>query len=193
MDRLGDGRKLRRGSIKPSSHTPTVCCYYDIGDTLRALMKIGLNLIAALCPNTPVDHESFALPVRVIRGPVQILPPALVAGGFVHSEDVEAIKGNANEHTFRLMYVDGTWHVFSCFFGGDIGAYVQVPGPNREEWNCADIVAPINSKDWRHSTRRTLPMMNKVRIEWRDVSKVIPCFKTQYSAALMRVEKVRKK
>ena len=59
MDKLGDGRKLNRGRVKPGSHTPSLCCYFDVASTLRALMKIGLNLIADQCPNTPVNEESF--------------------------------------------------------------------------------------------------------------------------------------
>src|SRR5205823_3094379 len=55
--------------------------FFDMGETLRALMKMGLNLIAAYCPKTPVNHESFAHSIRVIKGEVQIPLPVLEANG----------------------------------------------------------------------------------------------------------------
>jgi hypothetical protein len=193
MDKLDDGRKLSRRITKRGSHTPSVCCYFDVADTLRALMKIGLNLIAAYCPNTPVNAESFGLVKTIIKGPVQLMPRHFEKGGFIHSEDVQAIKGAANEHSFRLIYADGAWRIFSCFFGGDIGAYVRLPGPNGEDWNYADIVATIKSKDWRVRTSRILPPMNNVHIEWDDATKIIPCFKTQYSVSTIHAELVPQK
>lgn len=193
MDKLGDGRKLNRVTMKLGSHTPSLCCYFDVADTLRALMKIGLNLIAAYCPNTPVNAESFGLVKTVIKGPVQVWPAAFNKGGFVYAEDVQPIKGAANEHTFRLMYADSAWSIVSSFFGGDIGAYVRLPGPNGEDWNSADIVAPINSKTWRLTTSRILPPMKSVHIEWGDAKKIIPCFKTQYSVSIRRAELVPQK
>ncbi len=192
MDRLGEGRQLRNASIARGTHTPTVSCCYSIGDTLRALMKIALNLIAAYCRKTPVNYEAFASPIRAIRGQGDIPLLVLLQNGFVHAEDIEEIKGKEDEHTFRLVHMDDVWHVFPSFFGGSIGAYVRIPGPNCEEWNCADIVAPIRSKNWSITTRRTLPVM-KVHVEWRDPAKVIPCFKTQYSEAMVVAELARRK
>lgn len=65
---LNVGRQLKKWTHQPGSHYPTICFFFDIGDTIRALMKLGLNLIAAHCPNTPVNRESFAGAIRIIRG-----------------------------------------------------------------------------------------------------------------------------
>jgi hypothetical protein len=149
MPNLGDGRQFNRWGVKPGSHYTTISFFFDIGDTVRALMKMGLNLVAAFCPNTPVDRESFGQGVRIILGEAGSIPRAVfLSNGFVRPEDVEAIKADGKAHSFRLVHIDQTWHIYSSFFGGRIGSYVRVPGPNREPWRCADIVAPLGSKDW---------------------------------------------
>jgi hypothetical protein len=156
-------------------------------------MKLGLNLIAAHCPNTPLDHESFAHVIRVIRGEAgQIPPPVFELNGFTHAEDLQATKAPANAHSFRLVFMNSKWHVFSSFFGGKIGAYVRGPGVNLESWICADIIAPLKSKEWKVTTSSILPVM-KVRVEWNDSKVVVPSFKLQNSTSSIRVEQVRKK
>jgi hypothetical protein len=129
LSKLDAVQPLKNWSQKIGSRYPTFSFYFDVGDSLRGLMKIGLNLIAAYCPNTPVSPEAFGDPIRVILGQVPIPPAVMVQNGFVHAEDVACIKGNANEHSFRLAHVRGVWHVYFCFFGGGVGAYVRIPGP----------------------------------------------------------------
>jgi hypothetical protein len=189
LSKLDDGRQLRGWLHKPGSHTPTVCCFFDAGDTLRALMKIGLNLIAAYCPNTPVNHKTFVHAIRMIKGIVPIRRQDLEANGFVHASDVREINGGANEHSFRLIHLGKVWHVYSSFFGGSIGAYVRVPGPSNETWNRADIVAPIQSKDWRIATSPIIAVL-KPHVEWRNSAKVTPSLKMQKSVSMTRVETV---
>jgi hypothetical protein len=155
-------------------------------------MKIGLNLIAAFCPNTPVNHRTFAPAIGVIRGQIQITQPMLLANGFVYAKDVQEISRSVKEHSFRLVHLDGAWHVFSSFFGGSIGAYVALAGPNKEEWSRADIVAPIKSKDWTVSLSRILPIM-KHRVEWRNSEEVMPFVKMQKYVTMLRAELVRRK
>jgi hypothetical protein len=43
-------------SHKTGSAKPAICFYFDIEVTIRAIMKLGLNLIAAVCSNTPVNE-----------------------------------------------------------------------------------------------------------------------------------------
>lgn len=193
LPNLNDGSQLKKWAHKPGSRYPTICFFFDMGDTMRALMKLGLNLIAAHCPNTPVNHESFAGAMRVIRGEAgQISLRVMMSNGFVHAEDVQAIKAAGNAHSFRLVHMDGKWHVFSSFFGGQVGSYVRVPGPNHEVWRCADIVAPLGSKVWRVRTSSILPYM-KVRVEWNDGRVVTPSFKLQNTVSSVSVELVKKR
>jgi hypothetical protein len=156
-------------------------------------MKLGLNLVAAHCPSTPVDPDSFAFATRVIRDEAGQIPlQVLLPNGFVHAEDVQAISAPGNAHSFRLLHIDGKWHVFSSFFGGKIGAYVRVPGPNHEAWRCADIVAPLWSKAW---TVNTSPILRhtQVRVEWSGGGLVTPSLKRQGGFSSLSVEVVKKK
>jgi len=192
LSKLNSEQHYKGWSQKIGSRYPTISLFFDIGETLRGLMKIGLNLVAAYCPNTPVNHETFADAIRVIRGEVQIPPHVLAANGFVHAEDVQGISGAANEHAFRLMHTGQVWHVYSSFFGGRIGAHVRLPGPNHEEWRCANIVAPMKSKDWTIGTSPILQAL-KTRVEWNDSRTVTPSLKFQRTVSSMRVDVVRKK
>jgi hypothetical protein len=193
LPNLTDGRELNKWTHKPGSHYPTICFFFDIGDTMRALMKLGLNLVAAYCPNTPVNHVTFASAIRIIRGLAGQIPPRVFRqNGFVHPEDVQAIHAAGNAHSFRLVHMDQTWHVFSSFFGGRVGSYVRVPGPNQEKWRCADIVAPLRSKRWSLETSSILPHM-KVRVEWSDGRVVTPSLKLQNTVSSVNIELVRKK
>jgi hypothetical protein len=192
LSKLAEGRQSNGWSQTLGSHTPTICCFFDAGDALRALMKIGLNLIAAYCPNTPIDRGSFGKVIRVIRGHVPVSHRMIQANGFVHAEDIRGISGAAHEHSFRLIHVDHVWHVYSSFFGGSIGAYVRLPGPSYENWNCADIVAPIKSKSWTFTPSRILPIM-RTHIEWRNTEQVTPTLKVQNSQCFLRTEIERRK
>src|SRR5262249_17493576 len=158
------------------SHTPTICCYFDAGEIIRALMKIGLNLIAGFCLNTPVNRETFGRAIRLIRGDVAITHQMVRTNGFIYAEDVRVIKGAENDNSFRLIHLDGTWHIFFSFFGGSIGAYVKVPGPSHEEWKCADIVAPMKSKGWTCKRTLVLPLMQP-HVQWRNSERVMPSVK----------------
>jgi hypothetical protein len=187
LSQLGEGRELKGWTQKRSSYKPTISIFFNIGDALRALMKIGLNLIAAYCPNSPVDHAHFAHSIQAITGGIPIPPRFMAGNGFVHADDVRDIRGNQNEHSFRLVYISPIWHVFSSFFGGRIGSYVRLMGPNYEGWNCADIVAPINSKAWTIRTSRILPAM-KVHVEWNDSRALTPSFQLQQSVSALRID-----
>jgi hypothetical protein len=192
MSKLDESRKFDNWSHNRGSHWPTLACYFDFAETLRALMKIGLNLIAGYCDKTPVDHVTFARAVSIIRGEMQIRPEALQLIGFVHAEDVQCIRAGENDHSFRLMHIDGEWQVYSSFFGGRAGAFVRIPGPNHEDWNCADIVAPIGSKVWEFNPSPILqPLM--VRVAWQGSGALTPSVKLQRSASSIRVEVQRRK
>lgn len=191
LSNLTDGSRLKRWSHKPGSRFPTICFFFDIADTMRALMKMGLNLIAAYCPNTPVNHNSFQSATRIILSRGEIPRGVLAANGFAHAEDIQFIKAPEKAHSFRLVHLDH-WHVYSSFFGGRIGAYVRVPGPNHETWKCADIVAPLNSKDWSVKTSPILPLLKRVRIQWHDSTVVTPSFKLQNSVSSISIEHVKR-
>ena len=189
---LSDEIRLRNWIHSRGSHYPTLCVFFDIADTLRALMKLGVNLIAAHCPNTPVNRQSFLSAIRVIRGEAGQIPPrVMMSNGFIHAEDIPDIKATGREHSFRLVHVEGVWHIYSSFFGGQIGSYVCLPGPNHEDWRCAEIVAPLGSKGWTVRRSPILPYMKRVRVVWKDGMSVMPSVKLQKCVSSLRLEQKR--
>jgi hypothetical protein len=183
---LGDQRFRARKQVM-GSPVPTISCHFDVGDTLRALMKIGVNFLAAYCKKTPVNPDTFRQAIRLIRGEVHAPPQLLMSNGFVRAEDIKVIKGEKGAHTFRLVYLDRRWLVYSSFFGGRLGAVVHFPGPNKEEWNTADITAPIGRKDWTVTTSAIIQPL-RVRIEWNDSARLCPSLRIHNANSDMRIE-----
>jgi hypothetical protein len=103
-----------------------------------------LNLVAAYCDNTNVSFDSYRNIIQVVRGEAQIGESDLNQNGFVYFGDFAEIS-QPDAHAFRLLYLNGWWHIHAAFFGGSIASFVKFPGPNNESWNCADIVAPLRS------------------------------------------------
>src|SRR5207249_1379860 len=131
------------------------------------------------CSNTPVNCQSFRAVTRLILGKAHPQPMLIAGNGFVHAEGIQEIA-QPGCHSFRLTYLDNKWLVYSSFFGGRIGSSVSFPGPNHEDWNTMDIVAPIHSKDWTKTTTKLYRPM-RVRIEWSDSTAICPSLKLQYA------------
>jgi hypothetical protein len=183
--------RAQKRSRQLGSHAPTVSIFYDVGATLRGLMKIGLNLVAAVCGNTPVDQSTFLQVIRLIRGDMQVTPPLLQRCGFVRPEAVACIAA-AGSHSFQLTHAGGHWHVYSSFFGGRIASYVMFPGPNKEDWRTANVVAPVKSKDWRVTTSRIAQPMG-VNVEWRESAKIVPTIQLLNPVSELQVSVVRRR
>src|SRR5262249_26479967 len=116
-----------RMTVGLGSELPCFRCYYDADKVLRALLKIAVNLLAALCPTTPVNRDAFQDVIRVILGEVPVLPVMIGQNGFVCASDIEPLKAEGNAHSFRLVHLAGAWQVYFSFFGGRLGAFVQFP------------------------------------------------------------------
>jgi hypothetical protein len=189
---LKDGRDIKGWVNKPGSRQPSVCYSFDIGMTLRAMIKIGLNLVAAFCRTTVVNRETFSAAMRIIRGEMQVNRPVIAGNGFAFVEDIRDISAEGNDHAFRLTHMNSAWHVFASYFGGKIGSYVGFPGPNQEEWRSAQIVAPLKSKNW---TIQTSPLLTAkhVRIGWRGSSDITPTMKLRNAFASLEVNVVEER
>jgi hypothetical protein len=187
MDKLSERREYENWSTTPGSRIPNFCTFYDIGDCIRGLMKTALNLIAAHCPNTVINHTTFNQVMRLILGEGHLHQSSIYRMGFVRAHDVEPINDSAGGHSFRLIHDNGHWFVFSSFFGGSVGTMVFFSGPNGEKWRCADIVAPIGSQKW---TFKKLPLIQPLsyKIQLAGSAEIMPSFKLQHSASSIRVE-----
>jgi hypothetical protein len=189
MSNLRENREYKKWTQKLGSHYPTFGAFFDIGETLRALVKMGLNLLAAHCTNTVITQDTFDWAIRLIRGEIDVTPELFKRMGFVAAADTAQIADGAGGHSFRLWHVNGIWGVFSSFFGGKVGSFVYFPGPNHEAWSCADIVAPLKTNQWTFTPKETVQPIG-FQIRWRNGAEITPSVKLQRSVSRMRVDVV---
>jgi len=189
LDNWNSSRRIRRFGVGLGSKMPSLRCSYELGAVMRALTKMGVNLLAAFCPNTPVDRDGFTGVMQIVLGEIPLQPALMGINGFVHASDIEPINAANAAHSFRLLHMGGKWRIYSSFFGGRVGSRVRFPGPNGESWNCADVVAPLKSKNWTIKTSRLLQPL-QVRVEWQDPPKIIPSVEMLNVQSQMRVVSV---
>lgn len=179
------GPKEHKWRQKPSSNRPTIRLFFDTGCTVRALMKIGLNLLAAHCRSMPINRSTFDRAMRLIMRETELNGNVIFEMGFVNPKHFAPIAKEGC-HTFRLLHADNMWRLHSSFFGGRMCTYACFPGPNRENWVCLDVVAPIKSTkwEWRSST-----IYQPLDIELRlDASAELLNCRSELSRSEIRVE-----
>jgi hypothetical protein len=160
LSKLHRQRRSQKFTEFQGSHTPTICFFFDVNKTIRGLLKMGLNLVAAVCENTPIGPDSFPEVIGVIRDSSPVTPELVARCGFVqHGNVVTCIAAPNRGHSFLITYGAGRWHVHSSFFGGRMGAYVYFPGPHKESWATMRIVAPLGSKDWTFTPSQLAQVM----------------------------------
>jgi hypothetical protein len=155
----------------------------------RAFAKIAINLLAAFCPNTLVNRDTFGPVIRRIVGESYVQPQLLRAVGFVRAEGIRRISVKS-AHTFRLLYHSGQWNTLMSFFGGRIGAFIAFPGPNGESWNSADIVMPLREGDYRIQTSKFVEPF-RVQVETGDMTKIAPSVEVINAEVTSVVRQVR--
>jgi hypothetical protein len=170
------------------SRRSTVSVYFDLGLTVRALMKIAVNLLASYCSHTAVNCDTFRAVTRFVLGRSHPQPLHVAPNGFVHAEDVAELA-KPDSHSFRITYLEGQWIVYSCFFAGQLGAVVSFPGPNMEQWNTMEIAAPIRSKHWTVTTSKLcLPL--RVHVSWSNSKAITPSLKMLYRESALLVQRM---
>ena len=145
---------------------------YWVDQVLRALVKIGINLLAFYCQRTVVSRDTFPAAVAYVLGqaPLGLLQDE--CGPVVHG-DMDHLQCPKGAHRFRLTH-DQTWALDCAFFGGRVGATVCFPGPNCEGWRTADVTAYYAvQRKWEFDTLQLILPRN-VRIEWADWRRVAP-------------------
>ena len=175
LDNWNPTTSFQRYEVGIGSHLPALRCFYDATKVFRGLAKIALNILSEYCPNTPVslDGNGFRDVISVVKGEVDVTPKLFRANGFIYASDIAPIKADHGGHSFRLVHIDGIWHIFSSFFGGKAGSFLRFPGPNCEPWSQADIQAPLRSANWIVTTSKIIqPLV--VRVEWEDTARIIP-------------------
>lgn len=174
---------IRLGSSRPAFHLR-----YEAVAVLRSLVKMGINLLRwkDVCTETEVDRDHFPAAVRLVTGEQAVSNRAFKNTGFVYADDLRPLECPKDHHKFRLQYDRGIWRIWFAFFSGRIGAFVRFPGPSRESWCTADVRVPIGSRDWSvHKSPILQPIC--VRIEWKELQKVIPSVPMENTRAEMTV------
>jgi hypothetical protein len=178
LGNIASWKPFQNAHVREGAKVGRFSIYFDRVSAMRGMMKIGLNLIAAYCRRTPVNFRTFNPVARLIKGDDENEHQLLEQSGFVKAEAIQSIAVSG-AHTFRLIYKNpqtigepGTWTVYQSYFGGRIGAIVNFPGPNKEEWNTLDIVAPIGSRDWQTQEHSLiLPLVCATEV---DSAKIMP-------------------
>ncbi len=153
LDNWNPTLAFRHLKIGMGSHRPEIRFLYEITKTLRGLAKVALNVLAKCCQQTPVDAQHFPDAVAIILGQS---PTAMLQGGFVRPSEIESIGRQHSAHSFRLVHMDGHWHIYSSFFGGRAGSFMRFNGPNYERWRTMDVEAPLRSAGWLYRRSRIL-------------------------------------
>lgn len=149
---------------------------FDVSLVLRALTKIGINLLADVCTNTIVDRFSFREAVRFVKYGISRNSRRMIARyGFVRHGDLKLLNCAPNFHKFRLVHFGAShlWAVYSSFFGGDINTMVEFEGPSDERWSTVDITVPLNSKEWKIRKYQEVKDL-QVRACLEDIDAILP-------------------
>jgi hypothetical protein len=102
LDGLSETESFRNWKLTQGSFTPRISFTFNVGHTIRGLMKIAVNLVAACCPNTPVSPRTFEAAIRLIQGEMQISPELISTNGFVAATGIQNIKAQIEPIHFAL-------------------------------------------------------------------------------------------
>jgi len=131
--------------VRLGSDLPVVRNRWEHVSLVRALTKIGLNLVYDTVDRTDVNSATFAAATGFVRKGTGPTPRFLRSCGFVRVGDLEFLQHGTGGHAFRLVHDGRLWKVMLSFFGGKVEAFVQFPGPCNERWTCAQGSTPLKS------------------------------------------------
>ncbi len=136
------------------SKSPVQNQSYIASAVIRALTKIGINLLIHVCKKTVIDRHSFSESMNRIRYGIRLhnKEVCLLKNGFVPFEDMQSLNCPTGCHKFRLIYYPASylWVLYCSFFGGDINAKVEFIGQSQEEWTSIDRTVPLQSANWKY-------------------------------------------
>lgn len=180
LSKLKPWPTVKQNRTISGSKRPHICVYFDIMLILRALVKIGINLLAAYSERTEVSHRSFSWATSFVLGHSSPRPEYSHQNGFVIAEDAASIASNKMSHCFRLTHDVGLWTLYCSFFGGRVGAIVRFPGPNSESWRGLHVEFPLDANE--PNIHRS-PIISNLhwRVEWNDQRKIIPDLRIQHA------------
>ena len=181
IDQWDSGKSFKRFEVQLGSHLPAVRRYWDLVKIVRALTKMGINLLHDTCDHTIVNRETFSKAIAFVLGEFEVQPSNAMfrQSGFIRPADLDGLHRDDGGHFFRLVHDGGCWRLWSSLFGGRVCSTVRFPGPSYETWTTADIGTPLVSSDrdvsgeWRVSHYASL-LPIRTHVEWTDPKRVIP-------------------
>lgn len=178
LDRWGASESFDQKYSVLGSPLPVFKLHYEAVALLRALVKIGINLLSHICEKTEVNHRTFGNAVQFVMGAADLSVKRLHEFGFTYAADVSALRCPSDAHQFRLIYDArrGMWALYCAFFSGKLGAFICFPGTSREDWSTVDVIVPLGSPKWQIDKTVILQPL-KFRVEWKDLTKVIPALR----------------
>lgn len=156
---------------------------------LRALVKMGVNMLAHTCSKTVVCRETFRDAIEFITG-VSYCGPEPATSGFVLNEAVADLECPPASHKLRLTHECGFWHVDAAYFGGRIGTTVTFPGPCYEDWRTVEVTVPLHSKQWKREVFKTI-RPRTMNVEWNAWNRVIPSVPMKNIVSTLRFEVIK--
>ena len=186
LSTLGNGKPINHWRHKPSSRTQALATFFDLGMTTRALIKIGVNLLAYTCRHTDVSRDTFPEAVRLVLGETEAGPPHFASNGFISADSVKPFA-RPGCHSFQLAHGRGMWRVHFSFFGGRVGARALFPGRSGERWTQRVVHAPICQQKWEQSDSLIYTPADSP-VLWNNPTGVIPSLRLQSSSTRVVVE-----
>ena len=159
---------------------------------LRALVKIGLNLLAYVVSPTDVNSTTFPSATKYARWGTA-LRLNLQNNGFVTGDALSQFDCPIDAHKFQLVYSERRWRLVAVFFGGRIGTCVHFPGRQITDYIRYEVVAPVKSKEWTVNKSKIHLPSRPISTLWDDPSVMIPSMPIRHRGSRKRVEQRRRR
>lgn len=193
LSRLEPPMRRRNWTVSPSSSLPRFAINFDIGDTLRGMMKIGLNLLAYVCEETSIAEASFAKARSLVYGTRDVSRQDIRDSGFVRPSALALLDTPERAHKFRLRFSEGEWWIYGAYFGGAVGTFVRFPGSNREAWQTADVEMSLDTGQFKVQTYVIDLPIDAISIEWTQANLICPSIELISFASDFKVELTRRR
>lgn len=137
--------KNSKSGVVLGSKYPAIRYSFDAFFVLRALVKIGLNILVWQSSGS-FDPPRFVQAIEFVARGTSYTSPIWETGGFTLPSQVSAIRCPQRAHKFRLLFDRGWYYLVCVFFGGHMGATVKFPGPSPSDWRTLDVTAAMGSE-----------------------------------------------
>lgn len=143
--------RTKKREIKLGSPKVSFQFIFDPLKVERSLLKLGFNLLLYAFKQTSENTiKGFEALLAVILG--RRLPDDNYFGQFIIPDSVKHLHTEDDSHFFRIFRDGDHWTIIGCFFGGQACTAINFIGPSHASWKHADILVPLNSKDWQFNS-----------------------------------------